>query len=237
MQRAGKFKRGDCLSRINVFTGHFGSGKTEIAINYAIKLAEEGNKTAIVDVDIVNPYFCTRDIRKTLEQHGIRVIASNPNLSNAELMVVTPEVYAVFNDKSYQVVMDVGGDDLGAVVLGQYNKYFREEPYNMFFVINNNRPLTSDTESTIEYLRTIEKSSRLKVNYLVSNTNMSYETSERDILKGDKLVSELSKKINIPYKYTVCRKDLEDNISGKVHGDILPINIYMKTPWTQDENY
>lgn len=225
------------MSRINVFTGHFGSGKTEIAINYAIKLAKEGNKTAIVDVDIVNPYFCTRDIREILEHYGIRVIASNPNLSNAELMVVTPEVYAVFNDKSYQVVMDVGGDHEGAVVLGQYNRYFKEEPYDMFFVINNNRPLTSNVEDTIEYLRTIEKSSRLKVSYLVSNTNMSFETTEKDILKGDELVYELSKKINIPYKYTVCKKGIEEEIKGKVHGDILPINIYMKTPWMQDENF
>lgn len=219
------------MSRIRVFTGHFGSGKTEIAINYAIKLAKEGKKTAIVDIDIVNPYFCVRDIKCDLEKYGIRVISANPNLSNAELMVVPPEVLAVFNDKSYEVVIDIGGDDQGAVVLGQYNKYFKEEQYDMYFVVNNNRPFTSDEKDTEEYLRYIEKSSRLNVTHLISNTNMSYETTIDDILKGDKIVKELSQKLNIPYKYIVCRHEFENDLKGKIDVDIFPIDIYMAPPW------
>lgn len=219
------------MSRISIFTGHFGSGKTEIAINYAIDLVKSGKKTAIVDIDIVNPYFCTRDIRDKLESYGIRVIASNPELANAELMVVPAEVIAVFNDKSYEVVMDVGGDEQGAVVLGQYNRYFREEPYDMYFVINNNRPLTTSVEDTEEYLKNIEIVSRLKITHLISNTNLSYETAIEDILKGDRIVSELSDKLNIPYKYTVCRRDMAEGIKGKVKGEVLPVDIYMKPPW------
>ncbi|MBS5824817.1 MAG: P-loop NTPase, partial [Clostridium argentinense] len=99
------------MSRIRIFTGHFGSGKTEIAINYAINLAKEGRKVAIVDLDIVNPYFCVRDLKTELEKYNIRVISSNPEFVNAELMVVPAEVLSVFNDKSYDVVFDVGGDD------------------------------------------------------------------------------------------------------------------------------
>lgn len=219
------------MSRIRIFTGHFGSGKTEISINYALKLAEEGKKVAIVDIDIVNPYFCSRDIRKHLEENGVRVIASDPSLSNAELAVVPAEVLAVFNDKSYEVVMDIGGDDQGAVVLGQYNRYLREEPYDMYFVINNNRPLTSNVNDTEEYMRNIQVGSRLKVTHLISNTNMSYETESEDILRGDKEVAQLSEKLNLPYKYTACRKDLVEEIKGKVQGEILPIDIYMKPPW------
>lgn len=219
------------MSRIRIFTGHFGSGKTEISTNYALKLAEEGKKVAIVDIDIVNPYFCTRSIRKELEEKGVKVIAADNNLSNAELMVVPAEVLSVFNDKSYEVVMDIGGDDQGAVVLGQYNKYFREEPYDMYFVVNNNRPLTSNSNDTEEYMRTIERVSRLKVTHLISNTNMSYETKAEDILRGDKEVAQLSQKLNIPYKYTACRKDLAEEIKGKVQGEILPIDIYMRPPW------
>lgn len=219
------------MSRIRIFTGHFGSGKTEISINYAINIAKTGKKVAIVDLDIVNPYFCTRGIRKELEEQGVRVIASDPNLSNAELMVVPAEVLAAFNDKSYEVIMDIGGDGQGSVVLGQYNRYLKEEPYDMYFVINNNRPLTSNNDDTEEYIRGIEAASRLKITHLISNTNLSYETVVEDIIKGDKTVSDLAEKFDIPHKYTVCRRDLLDEIKGKVKGELLPIDIYMKPPW------
>lgn len=221
------------MSRIRVFSGHFGSGKTEIAINYAINLAKSGSKVAIVDMDIVNPYFCVRDLKDYLEKQGIKVISSSPKFSNAELMVLPPEVLSAFNDKSYEVIIDVGGDDVGAVALGQYNKYFQEEPYDMYFVINNNRPMTEDFLSTEEYMINIERASRLRITHLISNTNLSSETNVQDILDGDKIVSELSKQLNIPYRYTVITKDLEDEVRGKVAGEVFTINIYMKKPWEQ----
>jgi hypothetical protein len=219
------------MSRIRVFTGHFGSGKTEIAINYAINLAKEEKKVAIVDLDIVNPYFCVRDVRKQLEGHGVRVIASNPELVNAELMVVPAEIIAVFNDKSYEVVMDVGGDDSGSIALGQYNRFFKQEPYDMFFVINTNRPFTSNSTDVKEYIKAIERASRLTVTHLISNTNLSYETVEKHIIQGDKIVDLLSKELNIPHAYTVCGKDLVEKVKGKLQGDIFGIDIHMLPPW------
>ncbi|HBC97632.1 MAG TPA: ATP-binding protein [Clostridium sp.] len=219
------------MSRIKIFTGHFGSGKTEVAINFAINSANENKNTAIVDLDIVNPYFCTRSLKDELNKKGVKVISSDPDLLNAELMVVPAEVLSVFNDKSYQAFFDVGGDDQGAVALGQFNRFFKSEPYDMYYVINNKRPFTSNIEDTEKYIKFIEAASRLKVTHLISNNNLSYETTVSDILKGDKLVEELSRKLRIPHAYTVCRKDLADKVQGKVSAKVFSIDIYMKTPW------
>lgn len=218
-------------SRIRIFTGHFGSGKTEISINYAVKLRNEGKKVCIADLDIVNPYFCTRDEKEYLEDLGIRVIATPKEMANAELGTIPLETLAVFNDKSYDVVLDVGGDDQGAVALGQYNRYFKMEDYDMYFVINTTRPFTKDVEGILEYIRDIEAASRLKVKYLVNNSNLSYETTIDDILNGQKIVEEVSRITNIPIRFTAVREDLVEEVKDKIQNEIFPIKIFMLPPW------
>lgn len=218
-------------SRIRIFTGHFGSGKTEISINYAVNLRNQGKKVCIADLDIVNPYFCTRDEKEYLESLGIKVIATPKEMANAELGTIPLDTLAVFNDKSYDVVLDVGGDDQGAVALGQYNRYFNMEEYDMYFVINTTRPFTKDTLGVMEYIRDIEAASRLKVKYLINNTNLSYETTIDHILEGQRVAEEVSKLTNIPLKYTVVREDLAESVKHKIQNEVFPIKIFMLPPW------
>lgn len=218
-------------ARIRVFTGHFGSGKTEISLNYALKLADEGKRVCIADLDIVNPYFCSRDEKELLESKGIKLIATPKEMANAELGTIPLNTLAAFNDKSYEVILDVGGDDLGAVALGQYNRYFNMEDYDMYFVVNTTRPFTSDADGVIEYLREIEGASRLKVKYLINNSNLSYETTIEHIINGQKILREVSERTGLPVKYTTVREDLVKDLPADIEGTILPIKTFMLPPW------
>lgn len=219
--------------RLRVITGHFGSGKTEFSINYAIKLANDKKNTCIVDLDIVNPYFSVREVKDQLETKGIRVISPPIEVTTAELSTVPAEVLAAFNDKRYEVVLDIGGDDIGAVALGQYNRFFREEPYDMYFVINTNRPFTSTPEGIVEYVDSIQRASRLKATYLVNSTNMSYETTVDDIMRGQEIIRKASKMLNIPVKYTCVREDLVDKLPDGVDGEIFKLKIFMRPVWLE----
>jgi tRNA uridine 5-carbamoylmethylation protein Kti12 len=221
-------------ARIRVFTGHFGSGKTEIALNYALKLSQAGKKVCIADLDVVNPYFCTRDEKDLLESKGIKLVATPKEYSNVELGTIPLNTMTIFNDKSYEAVLDVGGDEQGATALGQYNRYFELEEYDMYFVINTSRPSTNDADSIIEYLRQIETTSRLKVKFLINNSNLSYETEINHILEGQKIVKEVSEKTGLTLRYTTIREDLVDKFKEKVEGEILPLKIFMLPPWNRE---
>lgn len=220
-------------NRIRIFTGHFGSGKTEISLNYALKLAGENKKTCIADLDVVNPYFSVREVREFMESRGIRVIAPSIDITTAELSTVPPDVISAFDSNDCEVVLDVGGDDIGAVVLGQYNRYFKNEPYDMYFVINTKRPFTCDKPGIMEYIASIEKSSRLKVSYLVNNTNLSFETEVEDILKGHRIIEEVSKSTGIPVRYICMREDLVEKFPSGIIGEVFGLKIFMKPVWLE----
>ncbi|MGE5630264.1 MAG: hypothetical protein ACM3TR_04105 [Caulobacteraceae bacterium] len=217
--------------RVRIITGHYGSGKTEFAVNYTFRLAATGKKTSIVDLDIVNPYFRSRQLEPQFAEKGIRVISSSVKGLAGDLPALSPEIYSVLQDTSYEVVLDVGGDKVGATALGRYHEYFDREPYDMLFVLNANRHQTSTAEGAISYLRSIEEGSQQKVTALVNNTHLCGDTTLEDILKGQELCEEVSKALGLPIKYIVAEKKLAGMLPENLQGEIFPIDIYMKKPW------
>lgn len=217
--------------RVRIITGHYGSGKTEFAVNYVLGLAATGQKTAIVDLDIVNPYFRSRQMEPYFEEKGIRVIASSIKGLSGDIPALSPEINTVFHDKSYQAVLDVGGDKVGATALGRYHEALDREPYDMLFVLNANRSMTHDVDGAIKYIREIEMGSRQKVTALVNNTHLCGETTIEDIVKGQRLCEQVSEALGLPIKYIVVHKDLVPDLPKDLKGEIFPIDIYMKKPW------
>jgi len=190
-------------SRIHVIVGHYGSGKTEFAINYALSLKETYQKVYIVDLDIVNPYFRTNDEKAKLESMGLSVIASPYASSNVDVPSLPADIYRVFADKEAAVVFDVGGDDDGAIALGRYKQYFDAESTEMLFVINVYRPMTADCQSVCDMIANIEAVSRLKVSGLVNSSNLAGLTTKDELLKGQAVTDEVSNATGIPCVFAV----------------------------------
>lgn len=159
--------------RMTLFAGHYGSGKTNIAVNYALCLAGQGLPVTIADLDIVNPYYRTKDSMAELEAAGVRLISSAFANTNVDVPAIPQQMYAVTEDKSRYAVLDIGGDDRGALALGRYTPAILEEgDYEMLFVANRSRPLTADPASAIEVMREIEKAGGIAFTGLVNNTNL-----------------------------------------------------------------
>lgn len=217
--------------RLRIITGHYGSGKTEFAVNYTLGLAALGQKTAIVDLDIVNPYFRSREMEPFFEKKGIKVVSSSIKGLSGDIPALSPEIYTIFQDKSYQAVIDVGGDKAGATALGRFHDYLDNEPYEMMFVLNANRRMTHDLDGAIRYIREIEAGSRQRITSLINNTHLCGETTIEDVMKGQQLCERVSDALGLPIKYIAVQKALVSSLPKNLKGEIFPIDLYMKKPW------
>ena len=214
--------------RIIIFSGHYGSGKTNIAVNFAIDLKKRHDKVAVADLDIVNPYFRTKDSLDLFEREGIRLICSEYANSNVDIPALPQDIYAVTDDTSYKMVVDVGGDDRGALALGRLTpKITAENDYEMLLVINCYRPLTPNASSTVEVAREIESACKIKFTGIVNNSNLGDLTCEEDVLSSLSYAQEISSLMKIPVKYTTVKSDLYNSLSGKIE-NLYPLNLQKK---------
>lgn len=216
------------MKRITIFAGHYGSGKTNIAVNYALSLASEGKKVTIADLDIVNPYYRTKDSSEVLTAHGIDLISSPYANTNVDVPALPAEAYRVTDDRSRYAIIDVGGDDRGALAMGRYSpKILEENDFEMLAVINCYRPLTKDAVSTLEVMREIETACKLPFTGIVNNSNLGALTTPEDILSSTKYANELSRLSGLPIVMTSVLASLYEEVKDSVP-NAFPIEIYVK---------
>lgn len=219
------------MKRINIITGHYGSGKTEIALNMALKLREENKNVIICDMDIVNPYFRTNDAKELLDKKGIKVISPDYASTNIDIPVLPGDILSVFSDKDSYAILDLGGDDDGAVALGQFHNYLKDEDYDMFFVLNALRPDTSNTEDVKTLAKNIEYTSRARITGLINNTNLSYLTEEKHLLESLEFGEECAKALGVDIKYISGTKDTLKNLPEKYKDKAFETELFMKLPF------
>lgn len=204
------------MKRITLFAGHYGSGKTCIAVSYAKLIKKSGFDTSIIDLDIVNPYFRTKDSEKELTDAGINIIASEYANTNLDAPALPKEIYSAISDKSTHLVIDVGGDDRGAVALGRYAEDITADDYDMLFVANCYRPLTKTPEDALEVMREIEVASKIKFTGIVNNSNIGNITTSDDVKKSTAFVEKLSQLAGIPVVMTTATGNIFEEIKNDI---------------------
>lgn len=226
MMDVSVFKMSDPYpKRITLFAGHYGSGKTNIALNYARYLKKTCARVSIADLDIVNPYFRTKDSKDALAADGIELVVSEFANSNVDIPALPKETYALLAEQDKHLVIDVGGDDRGALALGRYVDDIRNSnDYEMLGVINFSRPLTRTPEDAVEVLREIEWACKLPFTGLVNNTNLGQETSAATVFDSMPLAKRTAELMNIPLRFTCAPHSLAPDLTAKID-NLFPLDI------------
>ena len=214
--------------RLTLFAGHYGSGKTNIAVNYALQLAREGKKVCIADLDIVNPYFRTADSADVLKEAGIDLISPKFANSNVDLPALPAEAYRLVEDKSSYGIMDIGGDDRGAYALGRYTPFIKKENnYRMIFVANCYRALTRTATDALEVMREIEAACGLRFTDIVNNSHLGNFTDVQTLLDSQPFIDQLCELSGLPLYLTTVRADLAEEVSTHIP-NVLPLQLQEK---------
>lgn len=216
-------KERDLHAPITIFAGRFGSGKTEAALNYALLLARDEepdpaaaeNGVTLIDLDIVTPYFRSREMAETMQQRGVKVIAPSAISQHLDTPGITPQILGAIQRMDVPVVLDVGGDRQGARALGQFSSAIKHRGYTMHFVVNPYRPFTDSVEGASNSISEIEASSRLNVQSLISNPNLIGETTIEGILEGHAKIETYAETLALPIAFVCIERRWLDLIDSE----------------------
>lgn len=219
------------LKRINIICGHYGTGKTNLALNLALNMQSRGERVTLVDLDIVNPYFRSADYTGLMESLGIKVISPSTAGTTIDAPGLTASILSVFDSDGSRVVIDVGGDDAGAFALGRFsNQVVASRDYQMLYVINKFRKLTSTPQEAVDLLREIESAASLRATGIVNNSHLAGLTSAKDILESGPYATKVAELTGLPLLITTAPLALEKELTGKVE-NLYPVQIIVKLPW------
>lgn len=225
--------------KMYVLIGNYGSGKTELALNFAIRAAARGERTELLDLDMVNTYFRLTEPGRMTRMKEIRVVSPNFTNSSVETLSLPAEVQSAFAMNWDTVVFDVGGDAVGSTALGRYHEDFmelEEGELEVLNVVNTRRPLAGSVERIIHLQEEMQIHSRLKITGMINNTNLAQATTEADLRDGYEIIREVSEKTGVPVCYTSGKKQFLDAFLAEGHdpafiGEPLAIDTYMARDW------
>ncbi len=222
------------IEGIVIISGNYGSGKTEVAINLAVNRKKQGIDVRMADLDIVNPYFRTREARKQLAALGIEVVLPPEQYMQADLPILSRSVSGLIRNPSALTILDVGGNNVGAMVLAALADSFQSTPYTMLQVVNPFRPLTQTLEGVLKMKLEIEKASRLTISGWIGNANLIDESTTESILSGYTFMQKLSKTTGMPLTFITAPAYLLPELNtAKVSCPILSIKRQLVPPWKQ----
>lgn len=218
------------MARIHIVTGHYGTGKTEYAVNLALHLATTERHVALADLDIVNPYFRSYEQAARLEAAGVQVIVTSCG-GVADIPALNPAVLSIFQNPDMTGVLDIGGDPIGARVLARFAPQLQQTDFELLYVLNANRPETGTVQKALAYLRGIEEQCLQKVTGIVNNTHLCAETTLEETFRGAALAEELSACTGLPIVHHAIQRRFASQAAERLQAPVFPIDLYMKKPW------
>ncbi len=214
-----------------IFTGHFGSGKTEVSVNFAMELRRQkpDAKIALIDLDIINPFFRSADAKATLENAGIEVEIPLYANTNVDIPALTGKMGALIENTEYDVILDIGGDDLGARAVGYYSEIIKKRAHTIFFVANAFRPFTSTLPAALKIFDEVEASTTLKISGIINNSNLLEHTLPETVSEGLSLIKEIAAARNVPILLHSAMAPLIPELSKIIPDEeLLPMEVYVK---------